>query len=110
MRLPCGRSWDRVPAGADTKKNLCGHRRPSEYVIFRWAVKRQRFHTLNAHTHTHTHTHTDENKLKGSAEVRNSNLMYRVRERREMKKGKDKLESKRENKKEYNLKKSKNRS
>ena len=30
-------------------KNLCGRRKLSEYVSFRRAVERQRFHTLNAH-------------------------------------------------------------
>ena len=43
----CGRSLVRVPANVDT--TLCGRRKPSDYVNFLRAVKRQRFHTLNTH-------------------------------------------------------------
>ena len=37
-------------------KNFCGLREPSDYVSFRKAVERQRFHTLNAHDTTQQHS------------------------------------------------------
>ena len=47
MQLPCGRHRVQIPAEADIK--LCGCREFSDYVSFRRAVKRQRFHILNTH-------------------------------------------------------------
>ena len=35
--------------GQGGHKNFCGRWEPSDYVSFHWAVKRQRFHTLNTH-------------------------------------------------------------
>ena len=35
--------------GQGGHKNLCRHREPSDYISFRNAIKRQRFHTLNTH-------------------------------------------------------------
>ena len=41
-------------SGWDRHKKLCGRRVPSDYVIFRMAVKRQRFRTFKHTIHNNT--------------------------------------------------------